>query len=264
MKQFPNKTLFLQMLKREITQAIKGSAFGFLWLILNPLLMMGLYTVVFGGLFKGSFTGEAGETSWHYALGIYIGISLVNFFNEGLSRASTLIRANENLVKKVVFPLAILPAVLTFSIGFKLVVNLLLCLFFAIAINQSVNLSLLWIYPVVLIICLTMGLGLSMWLSSVTVYVRDCQQITPILTQVIFWTSGIFYSLEKTQEAPLIWMFLQWNPFIHLIDYLRKALLWEVTPASQSLLFPAFVAGFALFVGNFFFSRLKKGFPDLI
>lgn len=252
------------MLKREITLTIKGSAFGFIWLVLNPLLMMGLYTVVFGGLFRGSFTERAAETSWHYALGIFVGISLVGFFNEGITRAGTLIRANENLVKKVVIPLEFLPMVLTFSLVFKLAVNLLLCLLFAVAINKSISLSLLWIYPALLTISTAMGLGLSMWVSSVTVYIRDCQQIIPVITQIIFWTSGIFYSMEKAQEIPVIWMFLQWNPIIYIIDYLRHALLWESTPAPEGLFFAIFMAGLTLFIGFFFFSRLKKGFPDLI
>jgi lipopolysaccharide transport system permease protein len=264
MKRFPDKALFLQMLKREITQTIKGSAFGLIWLILNPLLMMGLYTVVFGALFRGSFTGDASETPWHYALGIYVGISLIGFFNELLTRAGTLIRTNENLVKKVVLPLEILPLVLTSSIGFKLVVNLLLCIIFAAAINHSVSLSLLWILPVVLSICAVLGLGLCMWVSAVTIYIRDFLHVIPVITQIIFWTSGIFYSLEKAQAIPLIWKFLKWNPFIHLIDYLRKALLWGTNTDPTGLIYAALLAGLTLLIGYFFFTRLKKGFPDLI
>ena len=257
-------TLFWQMLKREITQAIKGSAFGFFWLLLGPILMMALYTVVFGGLFRGSFTGKETETSWHYALGIYVGISLVGFFNEIVTRASTLIRTNENLVKKVVFPLELLPLVLTSSIGFKLVVNLLLCLPFAIAINHSASLSLIWVYPAIICICAVTGLGLSMLVSSVTVYIRDFQHVTPVITQVIFWTSGIFYSLEQSQDIPVIWQFLQWNPFIHLIDYIRKSLLWQAAPSPENLYYPSLFAAVALLLGVFFFKRLKKGFADLI
>lgn len=264
MKLFLNKTLFLQMLKREITQTTKGSAFGFLWLILGPILMMVLYTAVFGGVLKGSFKEGASDSSLNYALGIYIGISLVNFFNESVTRSANLIRTNENLVKKVVFPLETLPLVLTFSTGFKLIVNLLLCFFAAVALNQSINLSLLWIYPAVISISVVLGVGLSMWISSVTVYIRDFEHITPVLTQVIFWTSGIFYSLESVQEVPVLWMFLQWNPFIYLIDFLRKAVLWGMPSAPVTLLYPALVAVFTLLIGYYFFSRLKKWFPDLI
>ena len=259
----PQVSLFLQLCWREITETTKGSVFGFIWLIVGPLLSMMLYVIVFGVLFGGKFREGTDESSLHFALGVYIGLTTVNMINETIARSPILIQSKSSFVKRVIFPLSLLPVVQVCGIGFKWIVNILLWFVLA-AVFQTLSIYsfsslLLLILPIVLI-----GMGIGWLLAALSVFFKDIQQLIPVLTQIVFWSSGVFYSTTKVMEVPVLWNILKWNPVLLTVENLRHILLWQspVNPTQT-----AYIWGVSILVfiaGKAFYSRLQKGFAEFI
>jgi lipopolysaccharide transport system permease protein len=224
---------------------------------------MGLYVVVFGILFEGSFDKGPMETSIHYALGVYIGLTGVNLINETIGKSPILISSKTNFVKRIIFPLPLLPVVQVCGTAFKWVVNILLWIVFAVLLGTLTLQSLLWL-PLILIPMLLLALGLAWLLSSVSVYFRDVAHLVPVLTQIIFWSSGVFYSTQRVMEYPPIWNFLRWNPVLLGIENTRHVIIWnQPVDASQLLFLWACGLGLAL-IGWVLFHRLKNGFSEML
>ncbi|NDV62229.1 ABC transporter permease [Puniceicoccales bacterium CK1056] len=255
--------LLRQLTVREVAETIKGSALGILWLVFNPILSMCLYLVVFGVLFGGSFGQVENESSISYAIGIYIGLSMVNLVNETIAKSTNNLLRNRNLIKKVVFPLEILPIVQVLGTAFKVAINACLWIIMGLFFGSVLSWEILYM-PVIFLPMMGLALGLSAMISALSVYFRDLQQLTNVMSQIVFWSSGVFYSSIKVMEFPQIWTFLKWNPVLLATENLRAIVLWGIAPDLVQI---AYLYGFsALFlVGGFFlFARLKSGFPDFL
>jgi lipopolysaccharide transport system permease protein len=255
--------LLRQLLLREISESIRDSALGLLWLVLQPLLSMALYVVVFGVLFGGRFNRVENESSLAFAVGVYIGLSIVNLINESISKSTNNLQQHSNLVKKVVFPLEILPIVQVLGSGFKLLVNTSLWLIAGCFIGSVLSFNSLFL-PVILLPMLGLGLGISALLSAISVYLRDIQQLTQVLTQIVFWSSGVFYSSAKIIEVPQLWAVLKWNPVLLAIENIRSIVLWNLPPDPTQIAYLYLCASFAIALGWFCFHRLKAGFADYL
>ncbi len=259
----PVLSLLWQLFIREITEATKGSALGFIWIVLGPLLSMGLYVVVFGVLFEGSFDKGPMETSIHYALGVYIGLTGVNLMNDTLARSPVLISTKVNFVKRIIFPLPLLPVVQVGGTAFKWLVNIGLWLLFSLLLKTLTLDSLIWL-PLILLPMLLMAFGIAWILSAVSVYFRDVAHLVPVLTQIIFWSSGVFYSTQRVMEYPPIWNFLRWNPVLLGIENTRQVVLWKEPASIDQLLF-LWASGLAVALfGYLVFHRLKNGFSEML
>jgi lipopolysaccharide transport system permease protein len=259
----PALSLFWQLCIREVTETTKGSVLGFLWLALGPLLSMALYVVVFGILFGGSFDQGPEETSLQYALGVYIGLSIVNLLNDTIGRAPALIPSKTNFVKRIIFPLPLLPIVQVSGSAFKWCVNAILWIIFASLLQTITWQAFAWL-PVIALPLMLMSLGLGWIISSLSVYFRDIQHITPVISQIIFWSSGVFFSSIRVMEYPPIWNFLKWNPVLLAIENSRHVILWQ-QPVNLNEL--AYLWGIGLTIaciGFFLFRGLKDGFAELI
>lgn len=259
----PVLSLLWQLCIREITEATKGSALGFIWIVLGPLLSMGLYVVVFGVLFEGSFDKGPMETSIHYALGVYIGLTGVNLMNDTLGRSPVLIPSKVNFVKRIIFPLPLLPVVQVAGSSFKWLVNIFLWLLFSLLLQTLTLNSLLWL-PLILLPMLLFAFGIAWLVSSISVYFRDVSHLVPVLTQVIFWSSGVFYSTQRVMEYPPIWNFLRWNPVLLSIENTRQVVLWNEPANVDQLLFLWAGGLFMALFGYIVFSRLKNGFSEML
>lgn len=255
--------LLRQLWLREIEETVKGSALGWIWLVLNPLLMMALYVVVFGVLFGGSFGHVENESPLAFAVGVYIGLSVVGLVNETIGRSTATIQRSTNLVKKVVFPLVLLPTVQVLGSAFKFAVNSLLWLTMAAFVGTVLTWQVLWL-PVLLVPVVLIALGLGLMVSALSVYFRDIQQVTSVFTQIIFWSSGVFYSAIKVMEHPQIWAFLKWNPFFLVIENTRAVVLWGLSPNLTQIFITYCFALVFFAAGLFVFQRLKHGFAELV
>ena len=257
------RELVSQFTRRTILQRTQGSFLGVLWQLLQPLLMMSLYTVVFGVIFQGGFSNSPESLPVLYGIGIYIGLNLLGLINESIGMSPLMIISEPGLVKKVVFPLEIIPLS---GVAYPL------CQTVSGLILSSIFLMLLGIYPtvdwlfipVIVIPVFLLAVGLSWMISSISVYVRDLTHLMNLITQVMFWTSGIFFNAQMVQEYPRIWMILKWNPILLGIDELRSILLWN-SGLHWNRVFYLYVVGIVFWTLGFqVFSRLRQRFADVM
>lgn len=255
--------LLRQLVQREIVENIKGSALGVLWLILNPLMMMMLYVVVFGVLFGGSFGKVENESPLAFAVGVYIGLTVVALINETITKSTNTISKSSNLVKKVVFPLQILPLVQVCASTFKFGVNGTLWIAAAILVGSALGPQIL-LLPLILTPLFMIATGIAFLVSSLSVYFRDIQHLTQFFSQIIFWSSGVFFSSVRVMEHPPLWAVLKWNPIFLTIENVRAVALWGITPNLAQLVYLYLIGVFLFLAGSFVFSRLKAGFADFL
>lgn len=255
-----HRELLWQFTLRNVELRHKGSHLGLVWSFLNPLLMLGLYVLVFGYIFGGKFGVLASETRVDYALGIFLGLTLFHFLAEVLGLAPTLIVGNPNFVKKVVFPLEILPAATVGAAGIHLLISLGLSLLSVLFFGPGFTAGWLWL-PVILLPLGLLALGASWFFAALGVFFRDINQIVQFISMVLMWASGVFYSAAKYPEA---WVWLRYNPLLLAIDVARDVTLWG-RPLNFTHLGYVYCCGFAAcWLGHVFFRRMKPAFADVI
>lgn len=255
-----HRELLWQFTLRNVELRHKGSHLGLVWSFLNPLLMLGLYVLVFGYIFQGSFGVLPGETRLDYALGIFLGLTLYHFLSEVLGLSPSLIVANPNFVKKVVFPLEILPAATVGAAFVHLLISLALLLVCLLVAGVNLTWGLLWL-PVIILPLGLMALGLAWFVSALGVFFRDIGQIVQFISMALLWASGVFYSAQKHPEA---WVYLRYNPLLLAVDLARDAVLWA-RPVNPNHLAYVYAAGLAAcWLGYLAFRRMKPAFADVL
>jgi lipopolysaccharide transport system permease protein len=261
---FKKRELLWQFLLRNIKSRHRGSVLGAVWLVVNPLLMLSLYVFAFGVVFGGKFTDSPDESTLDFALGIFLGLNVLSLISGVIGSASSVIVSNSNFVKKVVFPLEILPAAMTGALLYDLFIGFGLCLTGIAIWGDGLTLSVLYV-PVILVPVFLMALGLAWFFSALGVFIRDIGHISSFLGLALLYASGVFYSAEKAKDkAPEVWDFLQWNPLLQVIDSLRKVTLWG-EDLDWGKVGYAWVFGITVFVvGAWFFKRLRPAFADIV
>jgi lipopolysaccharide transport system permease protein len=256
------RDLWWQFTVRTVELRHRGSYLGILWAGLTPLLMLGLYYVVFGKIFNGSFGVLPDETRTDYALAFFLGLILHQLTAETLSIAPGIILANPNLVKKVVFPLEILPIAQLGATWFNLVISLTLMILGAMFLGRGVAVEgLLWL-PVILFPLLLLTAGICWLFAALGVFFRDLGQIMPFFAQIVLYASAVVYPIAKIPED--LWVILKWNPLLHSVELARDAIVWD-TPLNLNHLGYTYIAGIAVFfLGRWAFQRLQSAFADVI
>jgi lipopolysaccharide transport system permease protein len=257
-----HRDLWWQFTKRQVELRHKGSHLGLMWSFLSPLLMLGLYVLVFGFIFDGSFkSGTATESRIEYALIMFLGLAIHHFVAEVLTTAPSLILSNPNFVKKVVFPLEILPAA---NVGAAVVhfgITLGLVLVGALLTGVSVTGGVFWL-PVLLLPLLLTTLGLSFGLSALGVFWRDIVQITQFCVLALLFASAVFYPVAQI-SAP-VWAILRFNPLLLVINEARGVVFWG-HPLHVAHLGYLYVFGLgAYLLGATLFQRLRGSFADVL
>lgn len=258
------RDLWWQFTVRAVEMKHRGSTLGFVWAVLNPLLMAALYVVVFGLVFKGRFHVLTDETGTDYALGVFLSLVLFHLVSETLGAAPHFIVGQPNLVKKVVFPLEVLPLAQLGAFWFHALISLALFILATFTIGRGISLAgLLWL-PLILLPHLLLTLGLGCFLAALGVFFRDIVQVTPLAAQILLWTSAIFFSPTVFEQQPWAWSILKWNPILQTLDLARHALLWD-QPLNLSRLGYTWFAGAAVFfAGLIFFRSTKRVFAEAL
>ncbi len=256
------RELFRQFIVRNVKARHRGRGLGALWLVVNPLMMLSLFVFAFGVVFGGRF--KADESTLDYALGVFLGLSVLGLVSGVIGAAPGIIVGQPNFVKKVVFPLEILPAATAGALGFDLLVGLALAFAGVAWVGDGFTASVLWT-PVILAPVFLLALGLAWFFSALGVFVRDIAQLGGFLGLALLYASGVFYSADKAREAaPAIWTMLKWNPLIHVIDGLRKVTLWGLEPDLRTLGYTWVCGILAFLFGAWFFHRLRPAFADVV
>ena len=258
---FQHRELLIGFTMRHIERQTKGSWLGLLWIFLNPLLMLALFTVVFGFIMGGKFGVGDNPGPFDYPLGIFIGLTVMGMVTETMGQSPILILSYQNLVQKVVFPLHILPPALVGSIFFRTLMSCLMALAALLLAGTQLTWQALW-FPLILLPMLLLSLGISYVLSALGVYFRDSQQVMSFLGQALFYASAVFYPANRI-PAP-IYEWLKYNPVLQAIWLSRDVLLWNIPIELDKLVFLYVVGLVSLVLGYASFHKLRGGFADVL
>jgi lipopolysaccharide transport system permease protein len=253
-------TLIWQFTRRDVLARYRGSLLGLGWSFLTPLLMLGVYTLVFRGIFKARWA-EAPAGDFEFALRLYAGLIVFMLFAEVVARAPRLVLEQPNLVKKVVFPLEILPWVAVLAGLFHLALNLAALLGAAAVDRGGLPLSVLAL-PFVLAPFVPLLLGLAWFLAGLGVFVRDVGQITALAVSLLLFLSPVFYPVSSLPPDWQPW--LQANPLTPVMEQLRRVVLDGLWPDWWQLLFNLVIAAAVAWAGARWFAATRKGFADVL
>ena len=256
-----HRELLWQFTLRNVEVRHKGSHLGLIWSVLNPLLMLGLYVLVFGYIFGGKFGVLPNETKVDYALGIFFGLTLFQFFAEVLAVSPQIIVGNPNFVKKVVFPLEILPAASVGGALFHMFISLCLVLLSLVFFGHGVSWGVFWL-PVIIAPLVLLAMGTAWLLSALGVFFRDLGQLTQFLTMALMYASAVFFSASKI--PPALWVFLRFNPVMLAIELARDAALWQRSLNYHHLAYLYTSSLLACYLGHLAFRRMKPAFADVL
>lgn len=256
-----HRELLWQFTLRNVELRHKGSHLGLIWSFLSPLLMLALYVLVFGYIFGGSFGVLPHETRVDYGLGIFFGLTLFHFVAEVLGSSPGIIVGNPNFVKKVVFPLEILPAANVLGAVFHMLISLALLLIGIVALGPGLATTALWL-PVILLPVILLLLGVSWFFSALGVFFRDVGQIMQFVTMTLMFSSAVFYSAHKI--PPAAWTWMRFNPVLLAIELARDAALWG-RPINGNHLIYLYAVGLAgCYLGHAAFRKMKPAFADVL
>ena len=255
-----HRALIRLLATRDALGRYRGSVLGIVWSFFNPLLMLTVYTFVFSGVFKTRWTSDGASTA-EYALVLFAGLIVFSLFAECLTRAPTLIISNVNYVKKVAFPLEILPWVNLGAAAFHLVVSLGVWLLVYMLLFGFPPVTAL-LLPIVLIPLILVTMGLSWFLAAFGVFVRDVAQIVGVITSALIFLSPIFYPIQALPENLRPYLYL--NPLTLAVEQVRDVLIWG-RPLVWTH-YGAFLLVGAVFatLGFAFFQKTRKGFADVL
>jgi len=249
------------MTKREVVGRYKGSTLGLLWSFLNPLFMLVVYTLVFSGVFKSQWNAGADQTKTQFAIVMFVGLIVQGLFAEVLTRAPGLILGNVNFVKKVVFPLDILPVISLGAALFHSMISLLVLIIAFFLYNGYLHWTAIFI-PLVLLPLVILTLGLAWMLASLGVFLRDVGQTIGIAMTVIMFASPVFYPITSLPERVRPWLMA--NPLTFIIEESRAVLIFGRLPNWTGLLTYSLVAVFTAWFGYAWFQKTRKGFSDVL
>ena len=258
---FKNKQLALQMARREVIGRYRGSIIGLGWSFFNPLFMLTVYTFVFTVVFKARWGGAVGGSKTDFAILVFVGLIVHGIFAECINRAPTLIISNVNYVKKIIFPLEILPWIACGSAVFHATISLLVLLLAQLLFHHEIPWTAI-LFPVVLIPLIFVAMGFSWFLASLGVYLRDVAQVTGLFTMILLYVSPIFYPVSALPARFQGW--LQLNPLTLIIEDGRNTLILGVMPHWDAWLRLLLVSIVVAWAGYAWFQKTRKGFADVL
>jgi lipopolysaccharide transport system permease protein len=256
-----NRQLIAQMTKREVVGRYKGSAVGLAWSFFNPVFMLVVYTFVFSEIFKSRWGGEQNDSKTQFAVILFVGMIVLGLFSEVLNRAPGLILANANYVKKVIFPIEILPVIAMGAALFHSLVSLGVLLAAFALFNGFVHWTAVFI-PIVMFPLIVLTLGLAWMLASLGVFLRDVGQFIGIITTVLMFLSPVFYPVSAVPESARA--LIQANPLTFIIEQAREILIWGHLPNWSGLFWYTLVSTAIAWAGYAWFQKTRKGFADVL
>lgn len=255
-----NRYLIKKSIQREVVGRYRGSFLGILWSFFNPVFMLSVYTFVFSVVFKARWQAGSGSKT-EFALILFAGLMVFNLFAECINRAPGLILSHVNYVKKVIFPLEILPWVSLGGALFHASISLAVWLLAYMILFGIPHITIM-LLPVVILPLLLFIVGISWGLTALGVYLRDLSQVISIITTSLLFLSPIFYSASSLPEKYQILM--QLNPLTPVIEQTRDVLFWGKLPCLNILVIYYCCSLFVAWLGFAWFQKTRKGFADVV
>lgn len=262
-----HRELLAQFTRREVLARHRGSLLGIVWTLLNPLLLLAMYTLVFTVVFEarwgvGDAAGAGGRAEFVVAL--FAGLVVFEVFSSTVNSSPLLVVNNPNFVKKVVFPLEVLPLATLLAGVVLMVPGLAVLLAGNLLLRGGVS-STLWLLPVVLAPLVLIAGGLALGLSALGVFLRDIRAMVVIGVQVLFFTTPILYPASRLERAPeWIQSVLTLNPLAPIFESVRAVLVFGQQPQWAGLAVATLVGLVVFHLGHAAFVKGKRGFADVL
>jgi lipopolysaccharide transport system permease protein len=255
-----NRQLISNMVRREVVGRYSGSIMGLTWSLINPIVMLAVYTFVFGTVFKSRWSDGTGSKT-EFAMLLFSGLLIFNLFADCINRAPTLITSNQNYVKKVVFPLEIYAFVLMGTALFHFSVGIIVWLGFYFTFFGVPPVTIIAL-PLIILPHLLITMGISWMLASLGVFLRDLAQVVTVVTAILMFMSPIFYPASAVGERFGRW--LQFNPITHAVEYARNVMFWGRFPNVFEWLSLFGISLMVAIAGFAWFQKTRKGFADVL
>jgi lipopolysaccharide transport system permease protein len=257
-----HRDLIRRMIRREIAGRYLGSVLGIAWAVIQPLIMLCVFTFAFNVIFRSRWVGAAvGEPETNFAVAMFIGFIVFTLVSEPLNRAPSLVVGHVNYVKKVVFPLEILATVVVGTALFQFGMGFMAWLGLLLLVHHSVPWTIVFL-PLVLFPVVLMTAGLVWLLASLGVYVRDLGQIIAPATLCLMFLSPVFYPASAVPLPFRSWIFA--NPLTGIIEEARKVAIFGEMP-DGALLAGNLILGLTVaHLGYLWFTRTRRGFADVL
>jgi lipopolysaccharide transport system permease protein len=255
-----HRSLIWQFTRREVEGRYRSSALGIVWSFVNPLALLLVYTFVFGVVFKQRWAGRTDDLT-QFGLLLFAGMAAYGIFSDCVSRAPSLIVANPNYVKRVVFPLELLPPSVLGAALFHAAISLAVLLLVDLVLGGMPRWQWLMI-PVLVLPAIMLSLGLLWFLSSLGVFIRDLGYATALVVQILFFLTPIFYPVELIPEP--FRLVVRLNPLASVVTAVRAAIFPGLPTAWLDLGLAGLVGLMVMLFGYAWFMRTRRAFGDVI
>ncbi len=257
---YKNRTLIAVLAWKDVIGRYRGSWLGMLWSFLIPILMLCVYTFVFSVVFQARWA-EGSQSKSEFAIILFSGLMVFSMFAECITSAPNLVLNNVNYVKKIVFPLEILPIVKLVDSLFHFAINIFVWFAFYLIWFGLPKIS-AFLFPIVILPLVFTIVGMSLVISSLAVYFRDIGQITYVATTALSFLSPVFYPASALPEAfrPIFNL----NPLTGVIENMRDILVWGKIISFESWFLSLSISIAITCVGFWWFQKTRKGFADVI
>ena len=245
------RELLKTSVKKDIGGKYKHSFLGVLWSFVNPLLQIIVYAIVFPLIMRNNIE--------YYVVFMVCGLIPWNYFSTVINRASFTMIENGNIIKKVYFPREILPLSVVTSETVTFLISSIIIVAFTIGYGLGITINIVF-YPILLVIQFILLLGISLFVSSITVYFRDLQHFIGVLLQLFFYATPIVYSIDAIPEN-FTWIF-KFNPMTYIIEGYRDIFYYQTTPEMGSLLIVLVIVILLFITGYLLFNKLQKKFAE--
>lgn len=253
------RRLLETLIVRDLRVKYRDTFIGFWWMLIQPLLMLSTYALVFGEVFGSRWQNKG--TTGDFVLLLFTGLILYVMFSDTINRSTTVIRSQPNFIKKVVFPLEILPMVMLGSALFGALINFSILFVLTLVINLKFELTIFFL-PLIILPLLILLSGLAWSIASLSVFFPDIGQIITFLSSLLLFLSPVFFPLSAAPK--LVQPFLMLNPISFPIEESRNVILLGLTPNWMGLGIYTIIACIFAFVGLWIFQRSRTAFADVI
>ncbi len=255
-----HRHIIRQLTRRQIESVHRGSILGWCWWLLNPLLMLAIYTFVFSVVFKLRW-GSMGQSRMDFALRLFAGLTLLNLLSECIIQAPMLIARNTTYVKRIVFPLHVLPIVLLFAALFRFAVSMAVLMIFFLIVHGLPPWTLIQL-PLAIAPLLLLTLGICWILASLGVFLQDLSQLMTVIVPILTFISPIFYPVEAIPQPYRLVIYL--NPLSSIIQCTRDSMFGGPGITSWPWIITALLSPLIAWAGYSLFNRMRSSFADVL
>ena len=246
------REMIFSLIRKDLRGRYKGSALGFLWTFLNPLLQLVIYTIVFSILFPTNIE--------KFYMFLFVGLVPWLFFNTCLAGGATAIVSQENLIKKIYFPRQVLPIAYVTSAFVNMLLTFIVIFAALLVSGVGFNLQVLWVLPIVMVVEYLLALGIAMISSALTVYFRDLEYILGIIAMAWMYLTPILYEVETIPEEYRHLVYL--NPMTGVILCYRDILYYKQMPELTTIGTAFGIGVVFLILGFVVFGRMQRHFVE--